>query len=40
MLVVSQNDRIIIERIHVFWDRVLWLEFDNRACEVINPTRE
>ena len=24
----------------VFWDRVLWSEFDHRACEVINPTKE
>ena len=24
----------------VFWDRVLWSEFDNRSCEVINPTKE
>ena len=24
----------------VFWDRVLWSEFDHRACEAINPTKE
>ena len=24
----------------VFWDRVLWSEFDHRACEVINLTKE
>ena len=24
----------------VFWDRVLWLEFDHRACEVNNSTKE
>ena len=24
----------------VFWDQVLWAEFDHRACEVINPTKE
>ena len=24
----------------VFWNRVLWSEFNHRACEVINPTKE
>ena len=24
----------------VFWDRVLWSDFDHRACEVINPNKE
>ena len=25
---------------YIVWDRVLWSEFDHRACEVINPTKE
>ena len=24
----------------VFWDRVIWSEFEHRACEAINPTKE
>ena len=44
MVEVSVNSsyayRLLNSYYAVFWDLVLWSEFDHRACEVINPTKE